>query len=185
MQGSTFAAEKRRGFRLWRKKSRRRTQKSEGSANENGTNDENAEGDDKVGSLMVLIYFFNFCKKFLTNFIFLYSQSVVSDHVEITSDEIVVHVTKVKMVMQRILETVVRQLPMMGFHVAMRKMVGDVAAFSNVISVNNQANRVIMEMAEMLNQKIIMRTLILKIMGKDAVEILDFVHEIDQAKILR
>lgn len=48
--GSPFAADKRRGFRLWRQRARRRTQKSEGSANENGTNDENAEanGEDKV-----------------------------------------------------------------------------------------------------------------------------------------
>lgn len=60
VQGSTFAAEKRRGFRLWRKKATRRTQKSEGSANENGTNDENAEGDDKVDSLMILISIFVF-----------------------------------------------------------------------------------------------------------------------------
>lgn len=45
VQGSTFAAEKRRGFRLWRQKARRRTQKSEGSGNENGTNEDNADGD--------------------------------------------------------------------------------------------------------------------------------------------
>lgn len=54
VRGSPFAADKRRGFRLWRQRARRRTQ---GSGNENGDdnddNDENAEddgdeGDDKV-----------------------------------------------------------------------------------------------------------------------------------------
>lgn len=44
VRGSPFAADKRRGFRLWRQRARRRGQKSEGSANENGTNDENTEG---------------------------------------------------------------------------------------------------------------------------------------------
>lgn len=50
VRGSPFAADKRRGFRLWRQRARRRAQKSEGSANENGTNDENADGngDEKV-----------------------------------------------------------------------------------------------------------------------------------------
>lgn len=48
VRGSPFAADKRRGFRLWRQRARRRAQqKSEGSANENGTNDEN-EDDQKV-----------------------------------------------------------------------------------------------------------------------------------------
>lgn len=67
VHGSPFAADKRRGFRLWRQRARRRTQKSEGSGNENGTNDENAEddGDDKVctqtkknvmGSKLIWIY---------------------------------------------------------------------------------------------------------------------------------
>lgn len=45
VRGSPFAADKRRGFRLWRQRARRRGQKSEGSA-ENGTNDENPEGND-------------------------------------------------------------------------------------------------------------------------------------------
>lgn len=127
-------------------------------------------------------------KKSLTNFIIFFdSQSVVSDHVEIISDEIVVHVTKVKMVMLRILEMVVKQLPMMGLHGVMRKMVADVAVFSNVTSVHAQANRVIMEMVAamvvaMVNQKI-MTTL--KIMAKDAAEIHGFAHATDQAKILR
>ncbi|XP_031617343.1 Y-box-binding protein 1-like isoform X1 [Contarinia nasturtii] len=49
VQGSPFAADKRRGFRLWRQRARRRTQKSEGSANENGTNDENPEGNGEEG----------------------------------------------------------------------------------------------------------------------------------------
>lgn len=124
-------------------------------------------------------------KKSSTNFIYLYSQNVVLGHVEIIFDEIVVHVTKVKMVMLRIRVKVAKQLLMMGLHVViMRKMVGDVAVSSNVTSVNAQANRVILEMAAMVNQKI-MRTQLLKIMGQDAAEIHGFVHEIDQAKVLR
>jgi len=49
VRGSPFAADKRRGFRLWRQRARRRTNKSEGSANENGTNDENPEGNGEEG----------------------------------------------------------------------------------------------------------------------------------------
>lgn len=55
VRGSPFAADKRRGFRLWRQRARRRAQqKSEGSANENGTNDEN-EDDQKVCVELILI----------------------------------------------------------------------------------------------------------------------------------
>lgn len=86
------------------------------------------------------------------------------------------------MVMLRILEKVARRPPMMGPHVvAMRKMVEDVAVSSNETSVNAPANRLIMAMAAMVNQKI-MRILILKIMGQDAAEIHVFVHETGQAK---
>lgn len=49
MRGSPFAADKKRGFRMFRHRIRRRTQqKSEGSGNENGTNDENTDGEKKV-----------------------------------------------------------------------------------------------------------------------------------------
>lgn len=51
VRGSPFAADKRRGFRLWRQRARRRTNKSEGSANENGTNDENPEGNGEEGKV--------------------------------------------------------------------------------------------------------------------------------------
>lgn len=53
VSGSPFAADKKRGFRQWRHRVRRRTQpKSEGSGNENGTNDENTDGEKKVGKCL-------------------------------------------------------------------------------------------------------------------------------------
>lgn len=120
-----------------------------------------------------------------------YSQSVVFDHVEIISDEIVDHVTKIKMaVMLRIRERETKQQSMMELH-AMGRMVEDVAVFSNVISVNAQANREIMAMVlteeleaaaamTTVNQKI-MRIPILR-MGHDVAEIHVFAQETDRTR---
>lgn len=181
MNGSPFAADKRRGFRLWRQRARRRTQKSEGSANENGTNDENADenGDEKVCTLTLA-----FEKYKQSAFLIKYcSGSVVLDHVAIVLAAIVVNDNKTKA--KKVVRSLVKMKLLAMTVVRSRVIRTDVDdAFSDEISVNASPVMERMPMAVVAeSKKMVQMAMVRTVMTIVGHAIAASDHVIDQIKV--
>lgn len=161
---------------MWRQRARRRAQKSEGSANENGTNDENGDGN---GEEKVCFENYRQIKKkilILIDLNLFAQRSGASDHVAIALEEAVIEDNDNKAKMVRNQARAVKQLVMMEHHVVEMRPTEDVDASTNVISVSVSLAT---KMPEMESRKMATMLPTVMLAGKESHA---FAHAIDQTR---